>query len=88
MAKTLGRQCVAPVISSCVSTDINKEEGEEVYTEIGFYDNNFGQEVCSTCHLFLLSTDINTEEGEDVNTEVGFYGNNFGQPLCSSCHQR
>ena len=36
----------------------------------GFYGNNFGQPVCSTCHLFLFSADINKEEGEEVYTKV------------------
>ncbi|KAK3600138.1 hypothetical protein CHS0354_011744 [Potamilus streckersoni] len=35
----------------------------------GFYGNNFGQPVCSTCHLFLFSTDINKEGEEEVYTE-------------------
>ena len=38
----------------------------------GFYGNNYGQPVCSTCHLFLFSVDINKEDGEgEVYTEVG-----------------
>ena len=37
----------------------------------GFYGNNYGQPVCSTCHLFLFSVDINKEDGEGgVYTEV------------------
>ncbi|XP_069112240.1 uncharacterized protein [Argopecten irradians] len=30
----------------------------------GFYGSNFGQPVCSTCHLFLFTSDINLEDGE------------------------
>ncbi|XP_046356638.1 uncharacterized protein [Haliotis cracherodii] len=36
----------------------------------GFYGCNFGQPVCSTCHLFLFSVDINKGDGEaEVYTE-------------------
>ena len=49
----------------------------------GFHGNNFGQPVCSTCHLFLFSADINKEEGEEVYTEVWHYRQN----MCSLCYQ-
>ncbi|XP_070199031.1 uncharacterized protein [Littorina saxatilis] len=36
----------------------------------GFFGKNYGQPVCSTCHLFLFSVDINKEDGEgEVYTE-------------------
>ncbi|KAK3086564.1 hypothetical protein FSP39_020298 [Pinctada imbricata] len=31
---------------------------------LGYYGHNFGQPVCSTCHLFLFSSDINFDDGE------------------------
>lgn len=37
----------------------------------GFHGSNFGQPVCSSCHLFLFSNDINLEDGEqEVYNEV------------------
>lgn len=40
----------------------------------GFYGHNFGQPVCSTCHLFLFSNDVNLEDGEqEVYAEVNIY---------------
>lgn len=35
----------------------------------GFYGGNFGQPVCSTCHLFLFSVDLKGE-GEDGDERV------------------
>lgn len=37
----------------------------------GYYSFNFGQPVCSTCHLFLFSSDIDIEDGQqEVYAEV------------------
>nr|XP_022337360.1 uncharacterized protein LOC111133343 [Crassostrea virginica] len=37
----------------------------------GYYSHNFGQPVCSTCHLFLFSSDIDVEDGQqEVYAEV------------------
>lgn len=48
----------------------------------GFYGPNFGQPVCSTCHLFLFSSDINKEEGEqEVYFEVMFLVTIFAMNL-------
>ncbi|XP_063416868.1 uncharacterized protein LOC134699107 [Mytilus trossulus] len=44
--------------------DFLKPEYEQCMVCTGFLGNNFGQPVCSSCHLFLFCNDINLEEGE------------------------
>lgn len=44
----------------------------------GYYSFNFGQPVCSTCHLFLFSSDIDIEDGQqEVYAEVVSHQTNF-----------
>ena len=51
-------------LSIFICFSLQQQQYENCMMCSGFYGNNFGQPVCSTCHLFLFSVDLK-EDGEE-----------------------